>query len=519
VLVLSAAECSVDDVTTPDPDPNQVNPTPTTLAQVSGDGQSGVVGQALPAPLVVRVDDQSRNAMSGVAVTFNVAEGGGSVGTANVTTGNDGQAQTTWTLGTNAAQSQRVTATVGSLSASFTATASADAPATAVVGAGNGQEALQGSAVPVAPSIVVSDEYGNAVSGVSVAFAVTSGGGSVTGASTTTDATGVATVGSWTLGVGVNTLTATVAAADVTGNPVTFTATGLLTLFDVEIRWVGETPSASVVDAFDNAAAKWTSIILGDLPAHAVNLPTAGTCGGAARPAIDETVDDLVIYVEFKYIDGAYGVQGQAGPCVVRQPSWLPSVGGMLFDDADTNRLLNSGDLQTVVTHELGHVLGFGTIWGYLDLLQDPSDVTAGGTVGADTYFSGPYAIAAFDSLDAESMPLYTGGNKVPVENDTDTYGPGSLDGHWRESLFTNSLMTPTLNSGQLNPLSVITVASLRDLGYDVRYQAADPFVLPSAMPALVANLGGAIRLDGDIWRGPIMVVDETGWVVRVVGR
>jgi hypothetical protein len=61
---------------------------------------------------------------------------------------------------------------------------------------------------------------------VSVTFAVASGGGSITGGSTTTNASGIATVGSWTLGTtaGPNTLTAT--ATGLSGSPVTFTATG-----------------------------------------------------------------------------------------------------------------------------------------------------------------------------------------------------------------------------------------------------------------------------------------------------
>ena len=59
-------------------------------------------------------------------------------------------------------------------------------------------------------------------------FAVASGGGSITGASQSTNASGIATVGSWTLGTtaGTNTLTATFTGSGLTGNPVTFTATG-----------------------------------------------------------------------------------------------------------------------------------------------------------------------------------------------------------------------------------------------------------------------------------------------------
>jgi len=68
-----------------------------------------------------------------------------------------------------------------------------------------------GMAVIELPSVVVHDETGAPLAGAPVTFAVTSGGGSVTGASVTTNASGIATVGSWTIGSAstVNTLTAT----------------------------------------------------------------------------------------------------------------------------------------------------------------------------------------------------------------------------------------------------------------------------------------------------------------------
>src|SRR5262249_54973315 len=83
-----------------------------------------------------------------------------------------------------------------------------------------------GSAVPVAPAVKVTDAQGGAVSGVAVTFAVTGGGGSITGASQSSNSSGVATVGSWTLGpaAGPNTLTAT--SSGLSGSPVTFMATG-----------------------------------------------------------------------------------------------------------------------------------------------------------------------------------------------------------------------------------------------------------------------------------------------------
>src|SRR2546423_12186613 len=60
--------------------------------------------------------------------------------------------------------------------------------------------AAPGTQVSELPSVIVRDESGNPISGVHVTFAVTGGGGSVTGANATSDASGVATVGSWTLG-------------------------------------------------------------------------------------------------------------------------------------------------------------------------------------------------------------------------------------------------------------------------------------------------------------------------------
>jgi hypothetical protein len=93
---------------------------------------------------------------------------------------------------------------------------------------GNNQSALVGTAVGVMPSVVVRDGSNNPVAGVSVTFAVVSGDGSLTGAVATTNASGIATVGSWTLGAvaGANTLTATITGSDPV-IVVTFTATGV----------------------------------------------------------------------------------------------------------------------------------------------------------------------------------------------------------------------------------------------------------------------------------------------------
>lgn len=86
------------------------------------------------------------------------------------------------------------------------------------------QGALAGTNVTSPPSVIVRDQGGNPMGGVSVAFAVTGGGGSISPASVVTGSNGVATASSWTLGAtpGTNTATATVNGL----SAVTFTATG-----------------------------------------------------------------------------------------------------------------------------------------------------------------------------------------------------------------------------------------------------------------------------------------------------
>lgn len=80
-----------------------------------------------------------------------------------------------------------------------------------MVFAGNNQSAIAGTAVAIRPAVLVRDQYNNPVPGVAVTFAVTAGGGSVTTAVPSTDANGIAAVGSWTLGAaaGSNALEAT----------------------------------------------------------------------------------------------------------------------------------------------------------------------------------------------------------------------------------------------------------------------------------------------------------------------
>jgi subtilisin-like proprotein convertase family protein len=227
--------------------------------------------------------------------------------------------------------------------------------------------------------------------------------------------------------------------------------------FQIDVRVVGGLTDPQR-DAFDVAAQRWSEMIVGDLPAVTV---------------YGETVDDVVITAEGVAIDGPGGVLGQAGPTVLRPGTALPAWGVMEFDTADLARIEADGSLVRVIMHEMGHVLGFGTIWQRLGLRQ------GAGTINPT--FTGPKAMAEFALL------LDAGGTvTVPLAN---TGGPGTRDSHWRESVFGNELMTGFLDVGE-NPISRLSIAAFADTGYQVDYNAADAYALPSFRDMAMMGVG-----------------------------
>jgi hypothetical protein len=382
---------------------------------------------------------------------------------------------------------------------------------------GNNQTGLVGFALNVRPGVRLPGAGNAPVPNVSVTFMVASGGGSVTNATVNTNADGVAQVGSWVLGsAGPNTLTATVAGAGIAGNPVTFTATGAAPAFNITIQNVGPAFTPAVQTAFNSAVAKWQQIIyqdIADIPGFSTN---PGDCGTGSPALNSVTVDDILIFARIDSIDGPSGILGQAGPCFIRITGRLTILGQMTFDSADVAALSVQGSLNSVILHEMGHVLGFGTLWtqAQFNCLQNAS--TPPGTI-LDTFFSCAKAVAMFDSIGGTS---YTGGNKVPVENcgpaSPPTCGAGNVNGHWREPTFVEELMTGFLQGGVTNPLSRLSAAAMEDLGYGVNYAGSDNYVHTFTLVA-GAPQQSLRSLGDDIYRGPIYVVDRSGRVVEVI--
>src|SRR5437763_1327229 len=178
--------------------------------------------------ITVTVKDANGNPVSGATVTLAASPATGVTLTQPAGTTNT-SGQINGALSSTVAETKTVTALVdGRVTVTETAAVTVNSAAAATIAphGGGGQTAPAGSAVLIAPSVLVTDAFGNPVSGVSVTFAPGPGSGSVTGATQMSDASGIATVGSWTLGptAGQNTLMAT--SGSLSGSPVTFTAMG-----------------------------------------------------------------------------------------------------------------------------------------------------------------------------------------------------------------------------------------------------------------------------------------------------
>jgi len=195
----------------------------TAISVISGSTQSGTVGTTLPLPLVVQAKDSFGNKVSGASVTFSDSYGG--TFTPNpATTSSNGEASTMFTLPTSVHNGFAVTASSGTATpATLHETSLAGAPATQAISSGNKQTGTHGTQLPKPLVVVVKDQYGNTVSGVTVTFSDGGVGGSFLNSTPITNSAGQASA-TYTLppAAGTYSITATV---NGNVNVVTFTET------------------------------------------------------------------------------------------------------------------------------------------------------------------------------------------------------------------------------------------------------------------------------------------------------
>lgn len=200
---------------------------------------------------------------------------------------------------------------------------------------------------------------------------------------------------------------------------------------------------------FAEAARRWSEIITGDLPDVVIDRRSG------------DRVDDIEIVATGPAIDGAGNILGQAAPTQFRAGSrGLPYRGIMQFDSADLSAMEANGTLRDVILHEMGHVLGLGSLWARFGLIV--------GLETADPTYRGANALREYNAL------FSVRASGVPVESQG---GPGTAGAHWRESVFGTEIMSGFAERpGIAMPISRVTVGALQDLGYRVNYAAAGRF-------------------------------------------
>ncbi len=225
------------------------------------------------------------------------------------------------------------------------------------------------------------------------------------------------------------------------------------TTFDIVIDYTGNSLYQTL---FDDAAQRWEQIITADLP-DVISVSHA-------------SIDDLLIDVTVVAIDGIGGTLAQAAPDEFLRgaaDASLPDHGFIEVDSADVQKLYNDGTLLSVILHEIGHVLGIGTLWDGLGLRNGVN-------------YTGVNALAEYSVLTGNANET-----AIPVED----VGPGgSIYKHWRETTFNAELMTSVSEPvGVATPISRLTIASLKDLGYTVDLSAADAYSLPAPVAGSIS--------------------------------
>ncbi len=214
-----------------------------------------------------------------------------------------------------------------------------------------------------------------------------------------------------------------------------------------------------VLLSMDRVAAKWRAVIRSAPPGESVRL-ALNECRNLIP--VSQFITGVRVLIRADSIKSTVAALG--GPCAIRS-NGLPLLGTVEIN-AYYLSTYSDRKLDDLILHEVAHVLGIGSIWGYGTL----AGLVNGDSASFDPIFVGPNALSAFGKLGGSAR--FTG-RPIPLEL-------GVL-GHWRIPAFAGEVMSPYLTFDP-QPLSSVTVAALKDMGWNVELEAYEEYQLPPSV-------------------------------------